>query len=151
MHDFYEITGVSLEAQAAQRRYIGAGQFLYNPFVPSVGMSLELAMNNTDEFHFDGTAFMSADHDSMDIEVDRNDLECFDTVIRIVASRCQSDWDRDGVLAPRDVASFVLEWQHSLEQGTLDADYDASGAVDPADVAAFASGWLSGLSGGRCS
>ncbi|MBX3357973.1 MAG: hypothetical protein KF745_06050 [Phycisphaeraceae bacterium] len=149
--DFYEVRAMILDAPVAQRQYTGSGNFQYSPFVPTEFMGVDLALSNTEVFHFQGEGQVPASPDSMDLELDRNNRQCFDTVIRLAASRCRSDWDRDGTLAPTDVAAFVLEWRRSIEQGVLDGDYDGNGAVEPVDLASFVGAWLGGLTGGGCS
>lgn len=63
-------------------------------------------------------------------------------------SCCPADFDRDGSIAPADIAAFVNGWLTSLQGGTTAGDFDGNGAVQPADIAAFVNAWFGALSGG---
>ena len=61
-------------------------------------------------------------------------------------TECVADWDRNNLLTPADVASFVSTWFFSVQNpGNLDADIDCNGQAVPADVAYFVQKWLSAL------
>jgi hypothetical protein len=61
---------------------------------------------------------------------------------------CPADYDRDGHIAPSDVAAFVNAWFASLVGGTLTGDFDGNGQVQPADVSVFIGAWFNALANG---
>lgn len=63
---------------------------------------------------------------------------------------CRADWNRDGVVTPADVATYVSAWFSSLFFGNTDADINDDDAVSPTDVAAFVSMWFSAVLRGGC-
>ncbi|MBX3356835.1 MAG: hypothetical protein KF745_00250 [Phycisphaeraceae bacterium] len=60
---------------------------------------------------------------------------------------CPGDWDRNGVIDPSDIASFINDWFNSLSSGGFRGDFDFNGSVEPSDVAGLVTAWLAALNG----
>lgn len=151
--DFYSINQLVLTLPQLQRVYAGEGQFRFSIWTHQESISAEIGnvLTGAPPQHFEGSATVPADPDTMDITITRNNRVCHDTVFRIAAARCRTDWDRSGAITPADVAAFVSDWVRSVQQNTQAADYNGNGAIEPADVAQFVGAWFTGVAGGSCS
>lgn len=149
--DFYDVVTMNLTTVQLHWSFAGSGEFRFSQVANLESLSVDLAQPGFPPQHFNGESAVPGNPDTMILTITVNNRVCYDTVFSIVAARCRADWDRDGVIAPADIAAFINLWVRSLTQNTLDGDYDGNGQVQPADVAAMVNVWFSTLAGAPCS
>ncbi len=70
------------------------------------------------------------------VSINRNRLECYDTVFSVAASRV-SDWDASGARTPQDVFAFISDYFRGR------ADADADGVTSTDDIFVFLADFFS--------
>jgi hypothetical protein len=130
----YTVGDVHFEAPTIGWTYGGSGQYRLGGD-PALTNQLQLDLQFADQlWHFDSGVVLVQGNPGLSpvirIDINRNHLECYDTIFTLVASRT-SDWNASGDRTVQDVFEFLADYF----QGSGDANGNGVTGVD--DIFAF--------------
>lgn len=139
--DVFTVSDVSLRVIQPSRVLTGTGEYRRSGSLQTQSMVLSLRTNNAGEAQtFTGTGpLLTPTHaDAIWLTLSINGQFCFDTVLKLRATKHRPDWNADGSLTPPDLFAYLEDY--FAGRGEYREDVPAG----PAQIFAFLTDYFAG-------